>query len=47
MALSKKVKMEVLNGLPAVVAGVDDDAVAVGQPLLFGNKFRGGEQVSE
>jgi len=39
--------MEVVDGLSAVGAGVEDDAVAVGEVLLAGDLGGGGEEVAE
>lgn len=39
--------MEVVDGLTAVRAGVDDQAVAAGEVLLPGDEGRGGEQLAE
>ena len=47
-ASAEQVKVEVVDGLPAVVAGVDDDAIAAGVELeLAGDLGGGGEEMAE
>jgi hypothetical protein len=47
VACAEEVEVEVLDGLAAVGAGVDDDAVAVGEVLLAGDFGGGGEELAE
>ena len=46
-ASAKQVQMEMIDGLAAVFARVDDDAVALGEIFLAGDFCRSPEQVSE
>jgi hypothetical protein len=45
VATAKHVEMQVINGLAAIVARVDDDAIAVLKSGLAGNLRRDGEQM--
>ena len=47
VASAEEVEMEVVDGLSAVGAGVEDDAVAVGEVLKAGDFGGGGEEVAE
>ena len=47
MAAAEEVEVEVVDGLAAIGAGVDDDAVAVGEILPAGDFGGGGEEVAE
>jgi hypothetical protein len=47
VAAAEEVEVEVIDGLSAVGAGVDDEAVAVGEMLVAGDLGGGGEEVAE
>jgi hypothetical protein len=47
VAATEKMKVEVIDGLSSVFAGVDDDAVAFGEALVVGNQGRSEEKMTE
>lgn len=47
MAAAKQVEMEVLDGLPAVDTGVEDESVAIREALLHGDLRGGGDKLTQ
>ncbi len=46
MPSTENVKVQVIYGLAAVIAGIDDDAIAIAESELFGYPFYSQQQVS-